>query len=180
MEYEIRELPREKYDYWELHYTYRSDYCYRAYVTDTDGEIAFRYVKERLDEPIFHDSYDTLYQEYWQNCTAFRYFENGETEPSAYLEINREFWNSRLIITQLLVREDRRGKGIGTLLVENAKKIAAEEDFRMISLETQSCNVPAIEFYRKCGFVFSGTNIFFYSNDDISENEVMLEMAYLL
>ncbi len=181
MSYEIRELPKEKYDYHELHYTYRSDYGYRAeVVNDTEGEIVFKYVKEKLDEPVLHDSYDTLYQEYWQECTAYGYFEDGENEPSAYLEVNREFWNSRLIITQLLVREDKRGNGIGTLLINKAKEIAENEDFRMISLETQTCNVPAIDFYRKCGFVFSGTNIFFYSNDDISENEVMLEMAYLL
>ncbi len=181
MSYEIKELPKEKYDYHELHYTYRSDFCYRASVVNSDGgEIVFRYVKEKLSEPVLHDSYDTLYQEYWQECTAYGYFEDSENEPAAYLEVNREFWNLRLIVTQLLVREDKRGKGIGTILINKAKEIAENEDFRMISLETQTCNVPAIDFYRKCGFVFSGTNIFFYSNDDISENEVMLEMAYLL
>ena len=48
------------------------------------------------------------------------------------------------------------------------------------TLETQNINVPAIDFYLRMGFTFCGTNLFFYSNDDVGENEVMIEMAFLL
>ncbi len=180
MKYEIRELDRQQYDYYELHYTYKSDNLYKACVSDSGDVVSFVYKREKLDVIYEHDSYDTLFQEYWQDPTAYGVFMDGGREPVAFLEVAREYWNSRLVITQLLVNSDLRGNGIGTTLVEKAKEIASFEDFRMITLETQSCNIPAIDFYRKNGFVFSGTNIFFYSNDDISENEVMLEMAYLL
>ena len=95
------------------------------------------------------------------------------------LELAREEWNNRLVITQLLVYPEKRGMGVGKRLVELAVEIAQKEDFRLITLETQTCNIPAIEFYKKCGFEFAGTNLHFYSNDDISENEVMIEMAML-
>ena len=98
---------------------------------------------------------------------------------SFLLELAREEWNNRLVITQLLVYPEKRGMGVGKRLVELAVEIAQKEDFRLITLETQTCNIPAIEFYKKCGFEFAGTNLHFYSNDDISENEVMIEMAYL-
>lgn len=180
MKCEIKELDRQQYDYYELHYTYKSDSIYKASVIDSTSVLSFTYKLENLGTPYEHDSYDTLFQEYWQDPTAFGVFIDDCNEPVAFLEVAREYWNSRLVITQLLVREDLRGKGIGKMLVDKAKDVARFEDFRMITLETQSCNVPAISFYKKNGFVFSGTNIFFYSNDDISEDEVMLEMAFLL
>ena len=60
------------------------------------------------------------------------------------------------------------------------KDYARREDYRIITLETQNTNTPAIDFYFKMGFAFCGSNIYFYSNDDIGENEVMLEMAFTL
>ena len=66
------------------------------------------------------------------------------------------------------------------MLFDFVKDFAVKEDYRVITLETQNTNVPAIDFYLKMGFTFSGTDLFFYSNDDIGENEVMLRMAFLL
>ena len=60
------------------------------------------------------------------------------------------------------------------------KSAAKERDYRVIVLETQNYNLPAIDFYHTCGFRFCGGNTFFYSNSDIEDDEVMLEMAYLL
>lgn len=180
MKYEIKELPREKYDYYELHYTYNSDFHYKASLSENENRFAFEFRKEPLPEPLCRDCYDTLYQEYWQDCTAYGFFAEGEEKPCAFLEVDREHWNERLVITQLLVDESKRGRGIGAILMNKAKEIAAAEDFRLITLETQTCNINAIEFYKKQGFSFSGTDLYFYSNDDISENEVMIEMCLLL
>lgn len=142
--------------------------------------MSLSFTRYTLDKEYVHDSYDTLFQDTWQNPSAFGVFVDRKSFPIAVLELDREFWNSRLRITQLLVLEEYRNKGLGKLLIEKAKEIAIEEDFRMLVLETQSCNVKAIDFYKKMGFKFCGGNIFFYSNDDIAENEVMLELAYLL
>ena len=38
--------------------------------------------------------------------------------------------------------------------------------------ETQSTNVPAIEFYRKVGFEVEGIDLSYYSNDDAPDGEV--------
>lgn len=174
-----KELPKESYDYYELHYTYTSDECYRTQINDSKDEMGVCFKRYRLKETYSHDSYDTLFQETWINPTAYGVFDENEKVPIAVIELEREEWNNRLRITQLLVKEKYRRKGLGKLLIEKAKQTAEKEDYRIIVLETQSCNVPAIDFYRSQGFVFSGTNLHFYSNNDISENEVMLEMAFL-
>ena len=110
---------------------------------------------------------------------VFGSFTNESEKIAGYLEFSRENWNDRLRITNLLVLEEFRGHGIGSFLINKAKSVAESENRRIIVLETQSCNVPAIDFYLKHGFVFAGTNLYFYSNCDIAEDEVMIEMAYL-
>lgn len=176
----IKELPREKYEDYVLHYTYTSDSHYKAQLVEDENGFSFNFKKEKLPEILNRDCYDTLFQPYWNDVSAYGVFEDEEsTEPIAVLEIAREEWNNRLVITQLLVNEEQRGSGIGRLLIDKTVEIAKKEDFRLITLETQTCNIPAIEFYKKCGFSFAGTNLHFYSNDDISENEVMIEMVML-
>ncbi len=179
---QIKKLKKEQYRDYVLHYTYTSEYHYKAALCEDAKGFSFRFVLEKLPEVLDRDCYDTLFQPYWKRVSAFGVFEENadeNAEPIAVLELAREDWNNRLIISQLLVNEGYRGKGIGKMLIDKAKSVAVKEDFRLITLETQSCNIPAIEFYKKCGFTFAGTNLHFYSNDDISENEVMLEMVYL-
>ena len=171
-------LPREEYDYYELHYTYSSRECYRVQRTDNKETMSVSFRREALPEVFHRSCYDTLYQPYWHNCEAFG-VKNDDGNLVAFLEIEREEWNNRLRITQLLVDEHKRGQGIGKFLIEKAKEMAECDDYRLIVLETQSCNIGAIDFYRSQGFTFAGTDLFFYSNNDISEDEVMLEMVYL-
>ena len=179
LNYSIIELDKENFDYHELHYLYSSDEHYRVEVRDNDRGFSFDFIRENLPQTYYHDSYDVLFSDCWQDVNAYGIRKDDSDEIIAYLEVSREEWNDRLRITNLLVREDYRGCGLGSVLVEKAKSIAENENRRIIVLETQSCNVPAIDFYKKQGFVFAGTNIYFYSNVDISEDEVMIEMVYL-
>lgn len=179
MDFVIRELSQEEFDYHELHYTYSSNEHYVPSVKSEKDIFSCTFERKPLDKTYFHDSYDTLFQEYWQDVSAFGIKHPEKDEFIAYLEIAREEWNDRLRITNLLVAPEYRKNGIGTMLIEKAKEIARLEDRRVIVLETQSCNVPAIDFYLKNGFSFAGTNLYFYSNTDIEEDEVMIELVFL-
>ena len=48
---------------------------------------------------------------------------------------------------------------------------------RSLVLETQSCNDPAIRFYRKHGFALIGFDLTAYSETDVEKQEVRLEFA---
>lgn len=122
--------------------------------------------------------YAELYQDYFENASAFSLNNNGQV--LGYLEVDRELWNSRLRITEILILDEFRAKGYGTLLIDKAKEIAKNEGFREIILETQSCNSKAIEFYIKNGFKINGIDLTCYSNDDVEKKEVRLEMTYRL
>lgn len=55
--------------------------------------------------------------------------------------------------------------------------LAKAKHARALVLETQSCNEPAIRFYFSCGFRFIGLDTTHYSNSDILNREVRLEMG---
>lgn len=56
-----------------------------------------------------------------------------------------------LYIDDLCVDETQRGKGIGMALFRAAKKLAAENGCRNLTLNVWNCNPSALEFYRHCG-----------------------------
>lgn len=176
---EIISLDKNEYDYFPLHYHYETDEYYRVKTNCGKEGFGVSFERQRFQEKMVYDNTDTLFQEYWNNPKAFG-VKDDDGKLVAYLEFDTEEWNNRLIMTQLLVDEKCRGHGVGRLLFNFVKEYAKKEDYRIITLETQNTNTPAIDFYLKMGFTFCGTNLFFYSNDDIGENEVMLEMAYLL
>jgi len=50
----------------------------------------------------------------------------------------------------------------------------------MLVLETQSCNLPAIDFYLKHGFELLGLDTAAYSNEDVAKGEVRLEFGRVI
>ncbi len=179
MDFFLKKLTKSRYKYHELHYVYTSDAHYVLASESKKECFSFSFKREKLESVYHHDSFDTLFDDTWKHCEAYGVFTADSGEPIAYLELAREEWNDRLRITNLLVKEEFRRRGIGAFLIGKAKEIALKEDRRIITLETQSCNIPAIDFYLHNGFVFSGTNLYFYSNIDAEYDEVMIEMAYL-
>ena len=75
------------------------------------------------------------------------------------------------------MEEDFRRKGTGTLLVDHAVKLSEKRGARMLVVETQSCNVPAVNFYLKHGFKLVGFDVAAYSNEDVERKEVRLEFG---
>ena len=100
---------------------------------------------------------DILFQDYLENPSAF-ILKDGD-QVIGYLEIERESWHKRLRITNLLIMPDYRCQGFGSVLMQLAKKIGLEEGLRELILETQSCNIKAIDFYLKHGFTVVGIDL---------------------
>lgn len=76
-----------------------------------------------------------------------------------------------------LFRSEMRHQGIGTLLMDTILKEAVSSGARMVVLETQSCNENAIAFYRRNGFEIIGFDLYSYSNMDIEQHEIRIEMG---
>lgn len=78
-------------------------------------------------------------------------------------------WNNSLYLSNLLVSGKKRQKGIGKLLIQNIIEHAKNKNIRLIELETQNTNVPAITFYQKQGFKITGLKTNLYNKDVIEK-----------
>ena len=63
-------------------------------------------------------------------------------------------WNNMYYIEQLFVRD--KGRGYGTRLIDEAKRIATENKIRILILDLQPENKDAMRFYKRNGFVKAG------------------------
>jgi hypothetical protein len=64
--------------------------------------------------------------------------------------------------------------------MNQAVKNAKEKDARLLVLETQSCNMSAIDFYLNYDFELIGFDTAAYSNNDADKKEVRLELGLKL
>jgi len=71
-------------------------------------------------------------------------------------------------VIDVVVREDNRGKGIGTALILAAQDWGMERNCRRAIVEMQSKNYPAIQLIRKLGYEFCGYSDQYYLNQDIA------------
>lgn len=183
MKYEIVHLPKEEWKGKVLPIAYTSYQYYDVNVDKTPKGYLIQIEKKDLVDPITHtpeeyDYPDKLYQEHYEHAYAWGVIEKDEL--IAAIETEQELWSNRLRITELWVAEQYQKQGIGHALIEVAKEQARRERRRAIILETQSCNVNAIDFYQHEGFTLIGMDSCCYKNNDIERKEVRLEFAYFL
>jgi ribosomal protein S18 acetylase RimI-like enzyme len=86
-------------------------------------------------------------------------------------------WNNTMWIENFRVSEDNRGQGIGKLLIDESIRIAKNHSVRILGLETQSTNYPAIKFYQKCGFELSGVDLYRYPQRENDLKQIGILMA---
>ena len=102
----------------------------------------------------------------------------GTVVPMRYT--TREYFDLELTVTELWVDDRFHRRGFGTRLMDLAKEKAKEQGRRAIILETQSCNVRAIAFYRRQGFRLIGFDACCYTNNDEARHEVRFNFGYFL
>lgn len=168
---EIRQLDKEKWKNYELKFSYTTNGYYSFVVNQWNFELVFHSYKTSMNKTFT----DYLFSEWLERPIAFGAFYNNQLV--GIIECSFESWNNRFRITNLLVWDNYRNKGIGKILIQKAEEVAKSTKARMIILETQTCNEKAIKFYTKMGFKPIGFDLFCYSNNDPKKEEVRLEMG---
>lgn len=69
-------------------------------------------------------------------------------------------------ITNIAVRRELRGKGLGDLLVKSMKKLASSVGVERMTLEVRVSNTAAQRLYEKNGFVNAGRRPGFYGDGE--------------
>jgi len=107
---------------------------------------------------------------------SFGAFENNNLIGWAICDFRA--WNNSLFIENILIDEKFRGQNIGKLFIKNINRKAKELNCRLVELETQNTNYPAIQFYQKAGFTITGINTKLYK--DSTETALFMSFEVLI
>lgn len=161
------------------HNGYVSSQSYEVKSTFEAGKISFDLQLRELKTPykktwkLTADDFED-YNEVMEENYSFGAFLNNVL--LGFIICEEMDWNNSLYIENILVAESQRGKGIGTQLLQQVLQLAKKKKIRIVELETQNTNVPAIEFYQKQGFKMSGVNLKHFDPKDAG-NEIAVFMA---
>ena len=178
----IEHLPKEKWKGTILPIGYMAKEYYDVSVEHSQKGFLAELIRKTFDAPVAHmpeeyDFPDRLYADWWQKACAWGILEQGKLV--AAIETQPEEWSNRLRVTELWVEDAHQRQGMGHALMEVAKEQARLERRRAVILETQSCNVNAVDFYLHEGFSLIGLDTCCYSNRDVERREVRMEMGWM-
>ena len=187
--YEIVPLPKEEWKGTPLLMRYTTEGYFDVEIREDADSFHVDMVKKLFDEPVLHepDFADGLYPDYWPGAEAWGIIgeEAGEDglpkkKLLACIECCPEEWSNRLMVTEVWVADELHRQGIATRLMNLVKEKAQRDGRRAIMLETQSCNLHAIAFYRSQGFRLLGIDSCCYGNFDIARHEVRINLVYYI
>ncbi|KGR79437.1 GNAT family N-acetyltransferase [Ureibacillus manganicus] len=175
----IRQIYLEEYPVGKkITFQYTSKKYYKVHSEKTENGWNFSLVEGAFETPFVKEMEEEIFEPYKEGSEV--YVAEIEAQEAAVMVIQKMEWNNTLLVHDLYVKPDFKNSGIGTRLIEQAKSRAIELGVRLIALETQTSNFPAIQFYLKNGFEVIGFNTMSYTNDDVKNKEVRLEMAYIV
>ena len=168
---EILRLDPQEYAGYALQFEYITDCVYDVHADENGFSLALT----RLDSPLRKAFTDTLFSEWLEEPVAFGAFA-GET-LAGVIEGSPEAWHNVFRISNILVQPEYRRRGAGQMLMDSMLDfIRRNTHVRGAIRETQTCNAPAIRFYRKNGFRLSRIDIREYSNEDVEKRKVRIDL----
>ena len=174
----ITPLDKTRWQDYELHFHYTSYHYYDVQIDQNLTGFNVSFTKKALDVPYTANTTDKLFQPWYDDVKAWGIVEDDRL--IAVIETAAETWSNRLRVTELWIGDAYHRQGIGTALMDIALHRAKEENRRAIVLETQSCNEIAIAFYLAYGFTLIGFDACCYSNNDVQNKEVRIELGLFL
>ncbi|MDH6595645.1 GNAT family N-acetyltransferase [Bacillus aerius] len=162
----------------QVYYQYTSEKYYDIHMETSHNGWNISLTEEEFEAPVKKNLKEEIFDPYKEGSEVYVSEMNGE--ETGIIVIQHMKWNNTLLIHDLYVDKQFKRKGIGSTFIKMAKKRARELRVRMIVLETQSSNFPAIQFYLKNGFQLIGLNVNSYSNEDMKKKEIRIEMGCLI
>ena len=160
-------------------YGYESEYIYEVTRTEMDKGIEFKFILQELSKP---------YKKIWNEdeATMNRYKQMIEDGISisvstgnrivGVLIAEKRDWNNSAYIEKLQIADEFKRNGIGSKLINEFAHMTAKIGYRIIHLETQNTNYPAIQFYKKNGFIITGMDMKLYDGEE-NKDEVAIYMT---
>ena len=147
---------------------------FNGFKTDTILKIERQVDGDHITIDLTPEKLEQNYEKVWQSTEGSLQFFNdiiklglsfGAYQDQTLVGIiicNEIKWNNSLWIENIRVSSDHRGSGIGKALMDHVIIFASQKQYRLIGLETQNTNYPAIKFYQKNHFVIDGVDFSHY------------------
>ncbi len=171
---EIR--PLDLHEYKEKKYIFK--YETTGYYALIPSPLSFQFILKEYEGVKIKSFEDELVGDWLEKPVLFGAFK--QNIMVGFIEGSMETWNNRFRISNVLVFEEYRNCQVGALLMEHMCSFAQKQKARMVILETQSCNVAAIGFYLHKGFKVIGFDTCSYTNFDIDNHHIRIEMGFEL
>ena len=124
----------------------------------------------------------TDFDNFWSYNILKQELENGKSKYFVAKQENEivGFAGILLIIDQvnimnIVVKNDKRNFGIGSLLLEEIIRYSKIHNATSITLEVNEKNIPAIKLYKKYGFKQVGLRRKYYNNED---NAILMDLVF--
>jgi ribosomal protein S18 acetylase RimI-like enzyme len=162
---------------YELDYSFETDRIYTLHVQNSLAQVerivpqaevsfAFELVETLVDPPLYKDYRVTGHTLAGEEAKVQQveggYVALANERIAGCVLLNVEEARSVVRIEELIIGHLYRRYGVGTLLLNCAADWARERDCWAITLETQSSNFPAIQFYLRNGFEIWSIQRHFY------------------
>lgn len=106
-----------------------------------------------------------IYRDLLRGKFCFGAYDGAQIVAIAMAELHA--WNRTFWVWEFHVAESHRGQGIGRTLLEFLCDQAYEAGARVVLVETQNTNVPAMRFYRALGFAIEGLDLTYYDPENL-------------
>lgn len=152
---------------------------YEIKLRKSGGQINFKmnpvknqegYIKFIDNDPVTLEDYNLM------NLHGYSLGTYNEDELIGFLIAEERTWNNSVRVEMIRVADDYKGQGIGTNMLKSLEYHSKQCNNRIVDIETQNTNVPAINFYLKNGYEFAGLNMTLYDPSD-AENEIAVFMS---
>jgi ribosomal protein S18 acetylase RimI-like enzyme len=176
----IKEIFRQNFQFKkELVFPYKST-KYLDVVTNPDnmGNLVFEFKIKDFDKPFFGKIVRKLFNDYDQFTRFFSYVNQNDHE-SAFLSIGFQTIDIYKI-WDIFVEPTFQNLRIGTELLKYAEKIAREWSAKVLVVECQSSNYPAINFFQKNNFLITGFNLVHKTLGDLKKHDFLVMMSKIL
>ncbi len=153
----------------ELDHTAVTDHVWQMRLQEDEEQVRVRFEAVRLPRLMrvgYPRDLDQLVED-WQRGEGF-FAAEVDGLVRGYADVLARPWQGAAQIVNLAVERDARRRGVGTALVQQARRWAVEQGLRTLLAEATTKNYPALCFYRQLGFRFCGFNDHYYANRDIA------------
>lgn len=153
----------------ELEHGYRTDHVWQMGYSPASGETSITFREVRLPRPmrVTYPRDPSRLADEWTNASQIYLAESDHTYLG-YLVLDAGIAPDTGWVTDLVVAELHRRKGIATRLLATARRWCAEHGLGRLTLEMQSKNFPSVSLAQKLGFVLSGYHDKYFPDEEIA------------